>query len=110
MSTTLKSLRTHGDKNTSLPQHQTGLLPGKAILNTAQLEVSMGSNSFCYEQKELLHQISTGQCRIRTTADSCPWQLLHILTWCAHRRVLSARLLLIQQPQLPEHLLEVRQK
>lgn len=36
----------------------------------------------------------------------CPWQLLYILTWCAHRRVLSARQLLTQQPLLPEHLLQ----
>lgn len=54
-STTLKSLRTRGDKNTSLPQHHAGLLPGKAILNTPQLEVSTCPSSFCYEQKELVN-------------------------------------------------------
>lgn len=54
--------------------------------------------------------VPISQCGIRTTVDSCPWQLLYILTWCAHRRVLSARQLLTQQPLLPEHLLQNKTK
>lgn len=49
-----KSLLTHGDKNTSLPQNYAGLLPDTAILNTLQLEIFTGQSSFCYEQKEFV--------------------------------------------------------